>query len=365
MNLTTFHLDKWFETHQDTARYNLGASTGPKWTLDDLLELMTSDEKECLHQTPLTYCPGSGRESLRAEIASMYGANPDDIQIVTGASEALLSCFYLAAEPGANIVVTVPCFPPFLSLPESLGLETRHYVAGLHDESDLDVDRIKDLTDARTKLILINSPQNPTGATASEAAISELDEFAATNGIRLVVDEVYHPIYHGSTHRSAGEYSQATVLGDFSKAFSLPGLRIGWVLERDSKRREDLWNIRAQFTISSSTLGEILAEVATRHRDLIYDRARETSTRNLELLDDFLAQHEHSIEWTRPTGGMTMFPRLRTSESSRNYCEAAVARGVLLAPGDCFGFPAHFRIGFGVCAEGFAEALDILSEILR
>ena len=178
------------------------------------------------------------------------------------------------------------------------------------------------------------------------------------------MDEVYHPIYRCGPRRSAGEYTRATILGDFSKAFSLAGLRVGWALERDSEHREKLWNARAHFTISNSPVGEFLAEVAVRNRERIFERARYVSAKNLALLDAMFREHEDAVAWVRPMGGFTGFPSLRDREDSRPFCEAASQRGVLLVPGDCFGVPAHFRVGFGACADEFDRAVEILGELL-
>ena len=133
------------------------------------------------------------------------------------------------------------------------------------------------LADARTKLILVNTPHNPSGALIDEGAIRALDAFAQRRGIQLVVDEVYHPIYHGAPARSAGEYSRATVLGDFSKSFSLPGLRIGWLLERDAQRRRELERAHGYFTVSTAMPSELLAEVAARNRETIFESCARAS----------------------------------------------------------------------------------------
>ena len=365
MQLKTFLLDLWLEEHEHAARYNLAASTGPSWTVESLLKLMNDDEKERFLKTPLTYCPAAGHASLRREIAAMYGASPDDVLVVAGASEALLSMFYLAAEDGKNVVVQSPAFPPFLDIPEGLGLEIRSFELRFEDGFEVDVNAIKRLVDDNTELILVNSPHNPTGSTTSPEDLRTLSAFARERGVQLVVDEVYHPIYHGTAQPSAGEYLDATVFGDFSKAFSLPGIRIGWILERDEKRREAYWNTRAHFSISNNLPGEILAEVATRNRETIFARTRQVAEANLAVLDELFRTHADLIEWVRPNGGMTIFPRFRVEENARSFCEAACARGVVLAPGDCFGFPAHFRLGFGACDDGFERAVAILSEVLE
>lgn len=365
MKLVPFLLEQWLGKYRDSVQHHLGMSTGPKWTLPELRALMTDGERDAFDRATFAYCPGRGRDPLRAALASMYGADPEEILVFSGGAEALLALFFLASEPGANVVVPTPSFAPFEQLPAAFGIETRRYRLRLEQGFAVDADEVMKLCDARTQLILVNTPHNPSGALVSEDAIRALDEFASKRGIALVVDEVYHPIYHGVTARSAGEYSRATVLGDFSKSFSLPGLRIGWLLERDAKRREALANAHEYFVVSSSMLSELLAEVATRNRETVWNRARAASARNLALLDEWCAEHEGPLEWLRPQGAMTAFPRVRGVSDARPFCAAAAERGVLLAPGDCFGSPEHFRIGFGLEMPRYADALDILGEVLR
>ena len=365
MKLVPFVLEEWLAKYRDSVPHHLGMSTGPKWTLAELEELMTDAQRAAFDGAELTYCPSNGGEGLRSALASMYGADAEDILVFNGGAEALLAIFAVIDEPKANVVVPVPSFAPFVELPVALGIETRRYSLKLEDAFTLDVDAIVRLADERTKLILVNTPHNPSGAAVGEDAILELDAFAERRGIHLVVDEVYHPIYHGEPRRSAGEYSRATVLGDFSKSFSMPGLRIGWLLERNADRRRRLMNAHGWFTVSTNTLGELLAEAAAHHRETIFGRARAVSGANLRLLEAWARRHEDRLEWLRPVGSMTAFPRLRGERDARPFCIAAAERGVLLAPGDCFGAPAHFRIGFGTAMPRYAEALEILSGVLE
>jgi aspartate/methionine/tyrosine aminotransferase len=364
MKLVPFVLEDWLGKYRDSVAHHLGMSTGPQWTIAGLRALMTDDEREAFERATLAYCPTSGREPLRAALASMYGTDADEILVFNGGAEALLALFFVAGEHGANVIVPSPSFAPFAALPGALGLETRRYALRPENGFAIDVDEITRLADARTTLILVNTPHNPSGALIDEEAIRALDAFAQRRGIQLVVDEVYHPIYHGVAARSAGEYSRATVLGDFSKAYSLPGLRIGWLLERDAKRRVALERAHSYFTVSTSMPSELLAEVAARNRETIFDRARAVSAENLAVLDEWFAEHEDRLEWVRPRGSMTGFPRLRGVADARPFCVAAAERGVLVAPGDCFGAPAHFRIGFGLAMPRYREALRILDETL-
>jgi aspartate/methionine/tyrosine aminotransferase len=283
----------------------------------------------------------------------------------TGAAEALLALFYLAAEPDANVVLPNPAFPANTALADSLGIEIRSYTLRAEDGFRVDVDEVRRLVDRNTRFVLVNSPHNPSGATMTDAEIEGLHDFCADRGVGFVSDEVYHPIYHGPETRSAARLPHATVLGDFSKALCLSGLRVGWVVERDAERRAALSNARRYFTVSGAILGEKLAALAVRHRDTIYGRARRIAHDNLALLDGLFAAHADTLRWVRPAGGLTAFPWLADGGDGREFCLAAMRRGVMLAPGDCFGMPRHFRIGLAASGERFAAGLDRLDACLR
>ena len=192
-----------------------------------------------------------------------------------------------------------------------------------------------------------------------------LHDFAAERGIQLVSDEVYHPIYHGNPAKSAARLPHATVISDLSKALSIPGVRTGWIIEHDAERRRQYWTARSYFTVSNTTTGEILAEIAIRKRDVVLGKAQETATRNLRLLERFMADHGDVLGWIPPQGGMTAFPWLLSGENSRPFCQAAAERGTLLAPGDCFDAPEYFRIGFAAAGDHFSAALDRLGTVVK
>jgi len=214
-------------------------------------------------------------------------------------------------------------------------------------------------------LVLVNSPHNPTGATFSDPEMESLHEFLAGRGIQFVVDEVYHPIYHGLATSSAARLPRVTVVSDFSKALCLAGLRTGWLLERDRKRMASYREARSYFTVSNTSIGEALAAVAVRQREKILARARQISAANLTRLDGFFAQFHDVFGWVRPRGGMTAFPWLISGENSRAFCEEAARANVLLAPGDCFAAPVHFRVGFAASGERFPEGLERLADLVK
>jgi aspartate/methionine/tyrosine aminotransferase len=358
MHLKSFLLDAWLDRYEHGVEFNLAASTGPRWTVNDILALADDRTRDRFLNHDLVYGRVAGADSLREAIAEMQRVVVEDVQIVTGAAEALLIVMWLATEPGANVILPLPGFATFSALPESLGLETRFYRVSRENGFHIDTDEIKRLADSKTKLILINLPHHPTGATISDEEMEALHDFSAQRGIQLVCDEVYHPIHHGRLTKSAARLPHATVIGDLSKAFSIPGVRTGWIIEHNAQRRQQYWTARAYFTITNSTTGEILSEIAIRKRNVVLGKTQEVATRNLGLLEPAMAEHRDVLGWIPPQGGMTAFPWLVSGEDARPFCQVAAERGVLLAPGDCFDSPSHFRLGFAAAGDNFPEALD-------
>jgi len=368
MRFSPFLLDDWLNHYQHSEppiEYDLAASTGPHWTLRELLALGEKDALEELLDTRIAYTRVEGSRALCEAIAEMEGVHPEHVQVTTGAAEALLLLFSLAAEPGANILVPSPGFPSFYEIPRGLGLEFRFYNLRRENQFRIDLDEIRSLTDAHTKILLVNTPHNPTGSTLSDGDLTSLHDFAVSRGIQFVSDQVYHPIYHGRPTATAARLPNSTVVSDFSKALCLSGLRLGWIVDRDAARIEQCRTAHAYFTVSGTALGEPLATLALRQREKIFARARQVTAANLALLDEFMAEHSATLGWIRPQGGMTAFPWLHSGEDARALCTDAARAGVLLAPGDCFGMPSYFRIGCGAAGEKFPKALARLSELFH
>src|ERR1700751_3199069 len=332
MQLKPFLLDAWMDKYEHGIEFNLAASTGPTWTVNDILALADDETRYRFLSHKLVYSRPAGADSLREAIAEMQHVPLEAVQIETGASEALVALIWLAAEPFANVIIPQPGFTTSSAVPESLGLEPRFYRVRRKDAFRIDPDEIKGLADSKTRLILINSPHNPTGAVIGEEEMEAVHDFTTECGIQLVTDEVYHPIYHGRQSKSAARLPHATVIADLSKAFSIAGVRTGWIIEHDAQRRRQYWTARAYFSISNSTTGEILSEIAIRKRDVVLGKTQQAATRNLKLLERFMAQHRDTLGWIAPLGGMTAFPWLVNGENDRQFCQAAAERGILLAP---------------------------------
>jgi aspartate/methionine/tyrosine aminotransferase len=212
--------------------------------------------------------------------------------------------------------------------------------------------------------VFVNTPHNPAGSIMPANEQRKLAQMLAARGIPLIVDEVYHPLYHGAPVASAANLPNTIVLGDFAKALSMPGLRIGWVVDADPQRREALLDLRSYFTISCSPLSEAIGAHVLAHAGEVFARLQAVSGANLALLAKFMHEHREVLGWAPPAGGTTCFPWLRDGRDARPLCELLAREGVLVAPGDCFDMPAHFRIGVGALISGYPEALDLFRAVL-
>ncbi|MGA7920269.1 MAG: pyridoxal phosphate-dependent aminotransferase [Candidatus Acidiferrales bacterium] len=363
MKFKAFLLDQWIQQNSG-AEFHLGGSTGPRWTTRELLALERDATTETMLDLKVTHPPTSGSLGLREAIAEMQGVSAEEVIVMAGSAEALFHIFYLAALPGANILVPFPCFSSYEAIPESFGFEIRHYQLPRKNSYRVDVDEVKSLADSETKILVVNSPHNPTGATLNNEEMRQLHDFCAERGIQFVSDEVFHPIYHGRETDSAARLTHATVVGDFSKALALPGLRLGWIIERDRSRRHEYLNAREYVSVSNTPMGEFLGEIVIRHRDKVWGRTREVAGFNLKLLYEVMTENADVVDWVRPQGGMTAFARPAYGANGRAFCQAALERGLLLAPGDCWNVPDHFRIGFGVGREWYPQAMERFAEFL-
>jgi aspartate/methionine/tyrosine aminotransferase len=369
MRIPPFLLDQWLATYEFASppiRYNLASSTGPRWTLGELLSLGAGTGLQELGDLRLSYAPPQGAEALRRQVAALHDVDPDWVVITTGASEALSALYCLASEPGASITLPFPVFPAMPVMARAWGMNVSTYALDRADGFKQSAERVLAAVGESTRLVLVNTPHNPTGSVMPQTELARLAANLQQRLIPLVVDEVYYPLYHSApASASAAQLSNTIVVGDLSKALSLPGLRVGWLIDRDARRRERLIDLRSYFTISGSPLTEAIAAHALAHREEILGRLRAVAAANLVALKDFMSAHEDTLGWVAPAGGTTVFPWLRDGSDARDLCVALANAGVLFAPGYCFDAPEHFRLGFGAQAEGFAQALNIVSDTLR
>jgi aspartate/methionine/tyrosine aminotransferase len=284
--------------------------------------------------------------------------------VTTGASEALSLLFCLAARGGADVVLPSPGYPGFAALARAWGLRVNPYGLRREDGFTPGVEQVLVASGPDTALALVNSPHNPTGAVCARSDIARLAAALGERGVPLVVDEVYHPLYHGEAQRSAAGIDNVVAIGDMSKALSLAGLRVGWIIDATAERRARLLDARSYFTVSGSPISEAIAAHALVNADAVLARLESVASANLRILDRLMAEVAGVLSWFRPLGGTTAWPWFVDGRDSRSFCARLAEAGVLVAPGDCFGTPEHMRIGFAVQADGFGAAAGILRKAL-
>src|ERR1700689_5360462 len=280
------------------------------------------DVEREMNELNVSYVPPEGTSALRCAIAELHDVDPDWVVVTTGASEALSVLYCVAAEPGAAIAVPHPGFPGFATMARAWGLTVTGYELTRQNNFAQTADLVLTAVNEKTRLVLVNTPHNPTGAVMAPLEVARLAAALAERGIPLIVDEVYHPLYFGAAASSAAKLPNCIVVGDLSKALSLSGLRIGWLIERNARRRAQLINLRSFFTVSGSPITEAIAVHALAQKNAILARLVAVARSNLALLESFGNAQAGKLGWVRPGGGTVAFPWCLDASASRALCEA-------------------------------------------
>jgi aspartate/methionine/tyrosine aminotransferase len=365
--LPDFRLEVYLGKWEFAARHHLTASDAQTLSV---AEVLGPEGLEELAALPLGYTPTWGSDALREAIAATYDAvDPDDVLVFAGAEEAMFWAMQELVGPGGHAVVTVPNYQSM----ESVTLATGAAVSGLllrpEDGWALDLDALHALLRPETRLVAVNFPNNPTGALPDPDTWAALVALCEERGIRLFSDEVYRGLESEGTQplpQAADRSPTALSMGVMSKAYGLPGLRIGWLACRDRAVLERLETRKHYTTICNAGPSELIATYALRRGEQITARNRALIARNLPVFDAFFAAHADLFAWERPQAGCVCFPRYRGADGVEAFCHDLVEQaGVVLLPASIYAselgdVPAdRFRIGVGRAdPEPALEAFD-------
>jgi aspartate/methionine/tyrosine aminotransferase len=364
------YLSKW----EFAARYHLTASDAQSMSVADLVALADDEGRARWANLWLGYTETYGAPWLRALIASTYDTlAADDILCFAGAEEGLHAAMHALLDAGDHAVVVVPNYQSAETIPLD-----RCEVSGVSLDPDrgwaLDIDAVRAALRPNTKLVSINFPNNPTGKILERDRFDALVALCRSHGIWLFSDEVYRLIERDSARRLpqvADVYERGLSLNVMSKAYGLPGLRIGWIAARDRAVLQRMERIKHYLSICNSAPSEVLAGIALSARETILARNRALATRNVAMLTEFFADFSDRFEWYVPDGGVIGFPRYLGAEGVEAFAEALVDEaGVLVLPASLYrsaltAAPAdRFRIGYGrdQLAEGLAAFRAFLSK---
>jgi aspartate/methionine/tyrosine aminotransferase len=357
MRPAPFSLERFFAEHEFSAPHLLCCSDCETLSVADLLALEPDPEaaRERLLSLRLGYTDSRGGEALRAAVAALYpGLGPEHVLVHTGAEEAILGFMNAVLAPGDAVAVHVPSYQSLSELPRAAGCHVLPWRARPEQGWAPDLDELAALLTPNTRAVAVNSPHNPTGWAMDAASLEALAALCRERGLILFCDEVYRGLEYGVAQPPAAcaAYERGVSLGVLSKAWGLPGLRLGWVATRDREVLEAMAAFKDYCTICTPGPSEVLGEIALRHTSTVVGRCRELVTRNLAALDGFMERQAERLDWTRPLAGPLAFPALRGARDAAGaqaYCERVLAdTGVLLAPGGHFGAQGpHVRVGFG------------------
>lgn len=356
--LPDFRLETHFSRWEFSARHHMTASDSQTTSMRDLLALADDEDRTAWDNIALGYTETYGAPALRAAIAATYeGLSAADILCFAGAEEGLYCAMLALLGPDDHAIVTVPNYQSMETLPVTIAGSVTGVPLRPENNWRLDIADVRAALRPNTKLICVNFPNNPTGAIADQETFAALAKLCEERGIHLFSDEVYRGLERDASLRlpqAAELFERGISLNVMSKAYGLPGLRIGWIACRDHALLERMEKMKHYLSICNSRPSEVLATIALKGRAVILDRNRALVAANLEKLGAFFAEFPHLYEWRAPDGGCVGFARYLGGDGVENHCRRLVEEaGVLLLPSSLFVsdlLPVatdRFRVGFG------------------
>lgn len=368
-----FALEVHFSQWEFAARYNMTGSDAENMSLEKLLGLASTADREAFFKVGLGYTETFGSPALRQAIAQTYDTvRPEEVLCFAGAEEAIYTVMKVLLTAEDHAIVITPNYQAAETVPLSVCEVTG---VPLHIEQDwaLDLDELRAAVRPHTKLISINFPNNPTGKIIPHATFEALIELCRAQGIWLFSDEVYRLIERDPSLRlpqAVDVYERAISLNVMSKAYGLPGLRIGWVACKDRDLLVRLERYKHYLSICNSAPSEQLALIALKAREQILAKNRQIVRDNIVVLNDFFAEFPHLFDWREPDGGCVGFIRYKGADGVEAFTKRLVEEaGVLFLPASVYrselnDVPADcMRVGFG--HTHVPEGLAVMTEWIQ
>ncbi|MEO8680243.1 MAG: aminotransferase class I/II-fold pyridoxal phosphate-dependent enzyme [Vicinamibacterales bacterium] len=372
MRVEQFAMERMQSTYENLVEFNLSESGVRPLSARELVE--DTAGLDGLLDLPLVYTQSNGTLELRAAIAAHYpGAGVDHIEVTNGGSEANFVSLFRLIEPGDEVVMLLPNYMQTWGLARAFGATVREWrlvedrAAGRWRP---DLDALEGLVSARTRMIVICNPNNPTGARLTASDLDGIARLADRHGAWVLSDEVYRgaELDGQETASMWGRSERVIVTNGLSKAYGLPGLRIGWIAAPPSLIAS-LWSYHDYVTIAPGALSDRLARVALvpARRARLFDRTREILRANLPLVEGWLRANG-GFEWIAPEAGAILYVRYRHKINSTELVNRLrTEKSVLIVPGDHFGMDGYLRLGFGESPDyinaGLARVRDLLASL--
>jgi aspartate/methionine/tyrosine aminotransferase len=364
MKIDLFAMERWQSEWEHVVDYNISESGVRALKLE---EIATREELENLSQTKLGYIQTNGTPQLKEAISAYYpGARPENILVTTGSIEANFLLIWKLIEPGERALFMVPNFMQMYGLMRAFGARVATF--SLREELgwNPDPNELKKLVKKDTKLIVVTNPNNPTGGQLSQESMRLIVELAEWAGAWIISDEVYQgaELDGKITPSFWGTYDKVLVSNGLSKAYGLPGLRVGWIIAPEGAARE-LWTHKDYTTIALSALSDRLARIvlAPERRQKIIARTRQIIRANLSIFESWVHGQGGLLRFVPPKAGAIAFACYSLHMNATELAhKIRVAKNVLIQPGDQFGLDRYIRFGLGEEKEYFIRALDRVAD---
>jgi hypothetical protein len=381
MRIETFAMERMQSTWENRVAFNLSESGVHPLRLDELLACgvrpkpdATSATLDQLLQQELVYTQSNGTPELRRAIAALYpGATEEHVEVTNGGSEANYISVWHLVEPGDEVVMMVPNYMQAWGLVRGFGARVQAWPLRERDAGGArrwrpDLDQLALLVTPRTKLILICNPNNPTGARLDPADLDAIAAIADRHGAWVLSDEIYRgaELDGRETDSMWGRSERVIITSGLSKAYGLPGLRIGWIVAPPALAAS-LWSYHDYTTIAPGALSDFLARVALdpARRPSILARTRTIIRTNYPVVRDWLDAHGDAFHHVAPEAGAIVYVGYRHGMSSTELVtRLRETHSVLIVPGDHFHMDGFLRIGFGSETGYLVEGLRRLHEML-
>ncbi len=371
MRIESFELERWMTTWETVVSYDLAESGIQPMSVNQLGALTGEQDRiASILDEPLLYSEACGTIQLREIIAGLYeNTDPDNVLVTTGAIEANFLLFNTLLVQGDEVIVVDPCYQQLASVPKALGCIVKPWKLTPENGFRYQLDELQILITPRTRMIVINSPHNPSGAILTDEELDRVYAMAESVGAWVLSDEAYRWLSLPDQPKCAGPArdrgDSGLSVGTLSKPFGLPGLRIGWMVAPADVVKE-CWSFRDYISLSPGYLNDRLAQIVLEHRTTLMERTRSIASGNLALVEQWIREREGLIEWVRPQGGLLGLLRYQMDIPSAELADdLARDASVMLAPGSAFGHEHHLRIGFGAEPERFREGMDVAGNYIE
>lgn len=369
MTIEQFRMERYQSLYWHEVDYDLSESGVTAMTIRDLLG--PEADAESFLATQLGYPLSEGSVETRANVASWYpGATAENVTMVNGGSEANFLSLWTLLEPGDRLAFMVPNYMQGWSLGPAFGAASDPVPLRLGEGTwQLDIDRLRDTVTERTKVVMICNPNNPTGHVLTDAEMNEVVRAADRVGAWIVADEIYRGAELDTDAASPtffGRYERVIVTSGLSKAFALPGLRVGWVVA-PPEMIASIWERHDYTTLTPSSVSDGLAAFAMQPdvREQILSRTRSIIRTNYPRLEAWLGTHTDIFQWVRPGAGAIAYASYDLDVEGADLVERIrKERSVLLVPGDMFGLGKGMRFSFGFDIEHTMKGLSLVDDVL-